>query len=152
MKSRGSRARMCPALWLEFWKLFARVFPSQFTMKLPNCWLFFEPNAGYHSHLLCSYVFHQFKLWGPVFSRNHVELFHSADLVLAGVLVLCFPSFGARFAERGPFCEPNVVLLIAGAPLSRNSVVGKLILSSWCSGATFFDVRGPSENHGNERK
>ena len=102
--------------------------------------------------LLCPYVFQYFKLWGPDLSRNHVELFHSADLVLAGVLVLCFPLFGGPFAERGPFCEPNVVLLIVGAPFSRNSVVGKLILGSWCSGATFFDVRGPSGNHGNERK
>ena len=61
-----------------------------------------------------------------------------------------FQRFEPEALKKPFFPPPQAGLLIIDAPFSRNSVVGKLVFSSLCSGATFVEVRGPSVNHENK--
>ena len=117
-------------------------------MKLPNCYLSFEPNAGHRCHLAlrrCFPLLQARKLRSlekssfKVFSRGSCS-----DMVFSYYI---FHGFEPEALKKLFFPPPQAGPSIIGAPFSRNSVVGKLVFSSLCSGATFAEVRGPSVNH-----
>ena len=61
-----------------------------------------------------------------------------------------FQHFEPEALKKVPFPSHMRDLTIIEAPFSIDSVVGKLVFGSLCSGTTFFEVRGPSVNHTNK--